>query len=277
MSCLDGIKVINLALNLPGPAAARRLVALGAEVLKVEPPAGDPMATYSPAWYAEMATGQIRVVLDLKTPEGRTHLHALLAEADLLITSFRPSALARLGLDPDTLAAAHPDLCQVAIVGFPAPRAEEAGHDLTYQASMGLVAPPGLPLTLLSDLAGAEQAISAALALLLERARTGKAGQATVALSEAAEAFAAPLRHGLTAPGALLGGGLPQYSLYPTTDGWIAVAALEPHFKKKLEALLQISTAEEYRRAFAGQTSAHWQAWGEANDVPVETVRSTLG
>ena len=55
------------------------------------------------------------------------------------------------------------------------------------------------------------------------------------------------------------------------------MAALEPHFKKKLEALLQVSTAEEYRRAFAGQTSAHWQAWGEAHDVPVETVRSTLG
>ena len=73
------------------------------------------------------------------------------------------------------------------------------------------------------------------------------------------------------------GVGLPQYNLYPTADGWVAVAALEPHFKKKLEALLQVSTAEEYRRAFAGQTSAHWQAWGEAHDVPVETVRSTLG
>jgi len=273
MSPLHGFCVLNLALNLPGPAAAQRLQALGAEVIKVEPPSGDPMATYSPAWYREMAAGQAVVVLDLKAPEGRTHLHALLAEADLLITSFRPSALVRLGLDPGALAAAHPDLCQVAIVGFPAPRAEEAGHDLTYQVSMGLVAPPALPRTLLSDLAGAEQAISAALALLLDRARTGRAGQATVALSEAAEA----LRHGLTAPGALLGGGLPQYNLYPTADGWVAVAALEPHFKKKLEALLQVSTAEEYRRAFAGQTSAHWQAWGEAHDVPVETVRSTLG
>ena len=271
MGPLHGIRIVNLALNLPGPAAAQRLRALGAEVLKVEPPSGDPMAAYRRAYYEEMARDQSVVVLDLKAPEGRARLAGLLAGADLLITSFRPSALARLGLDPEALATAHPRLCQVAIVGFPPPRAEEAGHDLTYQASMGLVAPPALPRTLLSDLAGAERAVSAALVLLLARERTGRGGQATVALSEAAEAFAAPLRHGLTAPGALLGGGHPEYALYPATDGWVALAALEPHFKARVEALLGPDPAA-WGPAFAAQSRAHWQAWAASHDIPLEAL-----
>lgn len=271
MSPLHGLRIVNLALNLPGPAAARRLRALGAEVIKVEPPSGDPMATYRRAYYDEMAEGMPVVVLDLKAPDGRARLAGLLAEADLLITSFRPSALLRLGLDPDALASAHPHLCQVAIVGFPEPRAEEAGHDLTYQASMGLVAPPALPRTLLSDLAGAEQATSAALALLLDRARTGRAGRATVALSDAAAAFAAPLRHGLTAPGALLGGGRPEYALYPAADGWVALAALEPHFRARVEAQLGTDPAA-WAPAFAARPRAHWQAWAAAHDIPLEPL-----
>jgi crotonobetainyl-CoA:carnitine CoA-transferase CaiB-like acyl-CoA transferase len=130
-----------------------------------------------------------------------------------------------------------------------------------------------MPRTLLADMAGAEQTISAALALLLGRERNCVAGYGEVALSEAAASLAEPLQYGCTTPGANLGGGIPEYNLYKTSDGWVAVAALEAHFKNRLEDALSISTPDEYRAAFAGHCSAYWQEWGERQDVPIETVR----
>ncbi|HEY5976191.1 MAG TPA: CaiB/BaiF CoA-transferase family protein [Geobacteraceae bacterium] len=269
---LKGIKVVNLAVNLPGPAAAQRLCRLGAEVVKVEPASGDPMESYYADWYRDMAAGQTVLTLDLKTAAGRERLDELLGTADLMISATRPAAMARLGLDPETLRQRFPRLCQVSIVGYPAPRDNEAGHDLTYQASMGLLDPPQMPRTLLSDMAGAERTVSTALALLFSRERSGLGGHDIVPLSEAVAGFAEPLRYGSTIPGASLGGGIPEYNIYRTSDGWVAVAALEPHFKQRLENGLEIATPAEYRAAFAGQSSAYWQEWGQQQDVPIETV-----
>ena len=191
---LDGIRVLNLAVNLPGPAAAQRLHELGASVVKVEPPSGDPMEQYHGEWYRAMAAGHGVVRIDLKSAEGLACLGELLREADLLITASRPAALTRLGLGWETLHQTCPALCHVAIVGYPAPRENEAGHDLTYQASLGLLTPPHMPRTLLADMAGAELTVSAALTLLLARARGQGSGYAEVALSLAASAMAEPLR-----------------------------------------------------------------------------------
>jgi alpha-methylacyl-CoA racemase len=260
-------------MNLPGPAAARHLHKLGAETIKVEPPSGDPMERYHAQWYRDMAEGQTVVTLDLKSADDRKALHDLLSTSDLLITASRPAALARLGLDWLSLHREFPQLCQVAIVGYPAPRENEAGHDLTYQASLGLLSPPHLPRTLLADMAGAEQTISASLALLLARERGYAAYYAEVALSEAAATMAEPYHYGTTVAGATLGGGIPEYNIYRTTDGWVAVAALELHFKQRLESMLGIATPEEYRAAFANHSSAYWQEWGHIQDVPIETVR----
>jgi crotonobetainyl-CoA:carnitine CoA-transferase CaiB-like acyl-CoA transferase len=138
---------------------------------------------------------------------------------------------------------------------------------------MGLLDPPHMPRTLLSDMAGSEMAVSSALALLFNRERHGVGGHAVVALSEAVAAFAEPLRYGCTIPGASLGGGIPEYNIYKTSDGWVAVAALEPHFKQRLEKSLDVASAEEYRAVFAEQSSAYWQQWGQRLDVPIETVR----
>lgn len=267
------LKVVNLAVNLPGPAAARRLVQLGARVIKVEPPGGDPMERYHADWYRDLAAGQTVLRLDLKVVRDRERLGRLLANADLLITATRPAALERLGLDWPTLHSHCSQLCQVAIVGFPSPRQNEAGHDLTYQAAHGLLSPPQMPRTLLSDMAGAEQCVSAALGLLLERERGAGGGYAEVALFEAAAAMAEPLRYATTLPGASLGGGVPEYNLYAATDGWVAVAALEPHFKERLETALEIKSGEEYRRTFATRSAAEWQAWGQAQDVPIVAVQ----
>ena len=273
MKPLDGIRVLNLALNLPGPAAARRLHQLGAEVIKVEPPSGDPMERYQNAWYRDMVAGHGVVRIDLKEEQGHACLHELIAGSDILMTASRPAALARLGLDWTSLEKRYPRLCQVAIVGYPAPRENEAGHDLTYQANLGLLAPPQMPRTLLADMAGAEQTVSAALELLLTRERWKRGGYVEVALSEAAASMAEPLRYRTTNPGALLGGGLPEYNVYRTSDGWVAVAALEPHFKKRLEESLAVRSKEEYQAAFMRKSAAEWEEWGQELDVPIVAAK----
>ncbi|GFO54923.1 hypothetical protein GMSM_19300 [Geomonas sp. Red276] len=273
---LAALRVVNLALNLPGPAAARRFHELGAEVIKVEPPAGDPMRSYHEGWYRDMAEGQAVVTIDLKSEGGRSALDEVLAGCDLLITANRPAALARLSLDWETLHRRFPQLCQVAIVGFPAPRENEAGHDLTYQANLGLIAPPQMPRTLMADMAGAEETISAALSLLLARERGLGAGYAEVALSEAAARMAEPLRYGATAAGALLGGGIPEYNIYETREGWVAVAALEPHFKSRLDVELSATGAADYREAFRARSSKEWEAWAQERDIPIVAVAGTV-
>ncbi|HZT83456.1 MAG TPA: CoA transferase [Gemmataceae bacterium] len=274
MNPLDGVRVVALAVNLPGPLAAARLRDLGAAVAKVEPPAGDPLFHARPGWYAELTAGQEIRRLDLKQPADRGRLEELLRPADLLLTSARPPALHRLGLSWPELHARHPRLCHVALVGELPPRDDAPGHDLTYQARLGLVDPPHLPRSLLADLAGAEEAVSAALALLLGRERGQEAGHAVVSLAAAAERFARPLREGLTAPGGMLGGGLPGYGLYRASDGWVAVAALEPHFWQRLQAELGLSDASraELEAAFRRQPARWWEEWAAGRDLPVVAV-----
>jgi len=272
---LTDFTVISLAANVPGPVAAARLRDLGARVIKVEPPFGDPLSVAGPSWYGDLHAGIGVRTLNLKDPAERGELDRLLAGADLLLTANRPSALARLGLGWEAIHARFPRLCYVAIVGYPDDKADVAGHDLTYQASAGLLTPPHNPRTLLADLAGAEQAVQAALSLLLERERTNRAGYVQVALSAAVERFTLPWRYGITRPGAVLGGGLPAYRLYATADGWIAVAALEPHFLARLLAELGLDDPDPDLLAahFAQHSALHWQTWAEERDLPITTVK----
>ena len=268
---LTGFRILTLAVNVPGPMAIARLAELGATVAKIEPPTGDGVARSAPDWYAAMHTGVDVRRLDLKTGEGQAQCAGLLAETDLLLTSSRPSALARLGLDWSMLHARYPRLCQVAIVGHGAPDQEVPGHDLTYLASAGVLAPPALPRTLAADLLGAERAASAALALLLARERGGEAGYVEVPLADAAEVLAQPLRHGLTRPGAGLGGGFGGYNLYATASGWVALAALEAHFWRRFrdETGLDDPDVAAVRALFLTRTAEEWEAWGAARDLPL--------
>ena len=274
---LDGLRVVTTALNLPGPAACARLRELGATVAKVEPPTGDPMERFNASWYGKLHEGVTIGRLDLKSDEGRRAMGKLLDEADLLITAQRAAALDRMGLGPDSLARDHPRLCHVAITGHASPGDELAGHDLTYLAAHGLVVPPAMPRTLYADVAGAERAVSTALALVIARDRTGKAHRATAALADAAAALAQPLHQGLTRPGAILGGGNPAYNLYAAREGWIAVAALEPHFEKKLGDKFALGklTIDALRTVFASHDAEYWEEWGRRNDIPIVAVRET--
>jgi alpha-methylacyl-CoA racemase len=270
---LNGFKAINLALNVPGCCSAARLYQLGARVAKVEPPSGDPMLEMSREWYAALTEGVQVLRLNLKEPSQREQLDELLCQADLLLTSMRPVALARLGLNWEKLHVCFPGLCHVALVGYPAPQENRPGHDLTYQAEAGLLSPPQLPRTLLADLAGVEQAISAALALLLARQRGQGAGYVEVSIFEAGRAFSAPLQYGLTAPGGLLGGSLVGYNLYPAKSGWVAVATLEGHFQSRLLQELGLSRPDALAQAFRGQTAEQWEQWALPRDLPITAVR----
>jgi len=275
MKWLAGLRVVTMALNLPGPVACARLRDLGARVTKVEPAAGDPFEGYCPAWYARLHAGMAVHRLDLKSDTGARAMEALLADADLFVAAQRPSALARLRLDASSLAARHPRLCVLAITGHAAPGEETAGHDLTYLAAHGLVQPPALPATLFADMAGAERVVSTALALVHARDRTGAGQSGAVPLAEAAAFLAQPLAHDLTRPGGVLGGGLAAYNLYETREGWIAVAALEPHFARRLAEALGVDARDRGALAarFASETAAHWERWARGLDLPLVAVR----
>ena len=275
---LAGVRVVSIALNLPGPAACARLHALGAAVTKIEPPTGDPLEAFCAPWYRRLHEGMDVARLDLKTGAGRDAMAARLATADLLVTAQRAAALERLGLDARSLAR-YPRLCHVAIVGHTPPGDGIAGHDLTYLAPLGLVDPPLLPPTLFADMAGAERAVSTALALLVGRERGSEERAAIVALADVAQALAQPLREGLTRPGALLGGGFAGYNLYAASNGWIAVAALEPRFTQRLAGQLGLERLEtgKLRALFAKDTIEHWESWAREHDLPIVAVRDPHG
>lgn len=266
---LAGVVVVSLAVNLPGPLAAARLSSFGATVTKVEPPDGDPLAVAAPSWYAELIAGQHLVNLDLKSPPDRARLEDELAGADLLLTAMRPSALLRLELVESVR---RQRVAHVEIVGSDGDDAERPGHDLTYQAAHGTIAPPAMPLVPVADLLGAERAVSTAFAALRGRER-GEPATWRVPLEDAAHSAAAAVRHGLTGPGAPLGGSVPSYSIYRSADGHVAVAALEPRFAARLGEHIG-SSREELTRAFAARPSDHWERLGATLDIPIVAVRS---
>lgn len=275
LSLLQGIKVVSLSINAPGPVAASRLTRMGAAVTKIEPPGGDPLKIAARPWYDALARGQTIISLDLKEPAQRRRLDDLLETTDLLLASFRPSALRRLGLDWESLHARHPRLCFAGIIGYPPPDEEKSGHDLTYLADTGLLSPPVMPRSLFVDLAGAQSCVSLALALLVKFSRTGRAECGFVSLSECAHELAQPFAAGLTVPGGRLAGGTPFYSMYATSDGWIAVAALEPHFAQRLASELGVGGGDrlEIEHAFRAQTAKFWEDWAVERDLPLVAIQ----
>jgi crotonobetainyl-CoA:carnitine CoA-transferase CaiB-like acyl-CoA transferase len=277
MSALTGIRIVSLALNLPGPAALMRCRRMGATCIKIEPPSGDPMGRYNPAAYAQLHEGVEVLEADLKSEGGQRVAHEQLANANVLLTSFRPSGLAKLGLDWATVHARYPRLSQVAIVGGAGEAAEIPGHDLTYLAENGLVPGTELPATLYADMSGSLMASEA----VLQAALAGEGVYAEVPLSEAAAYIALPRRWGMTLPGGAVGGGHAGYRLYRCRDGRAAVAALEPHFAAALCAAAGAAGAGIFEKAthdalaayFAQRTCAEIAGLARENDLPIHAMR----
>ena len=263
---LNGVRIVTMAQNVPGPLAVARLADAGARVTKIEPPSGDPMLLLSPAWYAEMHVGVAIERLDLKAVAARDRLTTLLMDADVFITSQRPSVLGRLGLDPDTLRAQLPRLRMLRIVGS-VRDPERPGHDLTYQAQSGLLG-NGMPRALLADVMTSERAFGCVLALL----RQSIGATMDVGLVDSLEPLVASLRHGLTTPAGVLGGGASRYGVYPTKSGCIAVAALEPHFATRLFHELGLPMNADPSSRFLERTAAEWETWARERDLPIVVV-----
>jgi alpha-methylacyl-CoA racemase len=263
MAPLDGIRLVTIALNAPGPVAASQLRDAGATVTKVEPPTGDPLEIHCPEWYRELHLGVDVRRIDLKTDDGRTQMQSLLAAADVFLSSQRPAALARLGLDAASLPA---HLRALNIVGE-IERPEIAGHDLTYLARAGLLG-RDLPRSLIADVLGAANAFATVLLLL----RQPEGSRAEVGLYDSLAPLVAPLKHRLTGPGTLLGGNLPAYGIYDTRDGRIAVAALEPHFQQRLYDELQLPRGSKLAGVFRTKPAHEWAAWAIERDLPITEV-----
>lgn len=272
---LDGIKAVALVTNIPGPVAAARLRSLAAEVLKIEPLHGDALQAAAPGWYAALSTGMQIVQLDLRERGAIAALETLLGTADLLLTATRASTLERLQLQWERLHDRHPRVVHVALVGDASPHDDRAGHDLTYQARAGTLVPPSMPRALIGDMAAAERAVAGALGALLLRERTGRATRVNVSIVDAATEFFEPYRQGLTTAHGALGGALPTYALYPARDGYVAVAALEPHFIERLATLLGVSdlSRETIGAALMERDALAWEREAQLHDVPLAAVR----
>ncbi|MGV1046498.1 MULTISPECIES: CoA transferase [unclassified Limnohabitans] len=281
---LRGVRVLSLALNLPGPAALMRLAQMGASCTKVNPPSGDPMQHYTPDGYDMLHHGAKHKTLDLKTATGQAALHKLLPKTDVLLTSFRPSALSKLGLSWKTLHKQYPTLSLIEVVGAPGPLAEIPGHDLTYQAEVGLVNGMDLPPSLFADMGGALMASEATLKALITLKTTGKGSHHEVALSDAAAWLALPRQLRMTTPDGAVGGAHAGYRVYACKNGRVAVAALEPHFAIRLCEAAGITLAHPVKDLFkpatrkavetflASQTRAQLDKLATAKDIPMLTL-----
>jgi crotonobetainyl-CoA:carnitine CoA-transferase CaiB-like acyl-CoA transferase len=283
---LAGLLVVDLTRYLPGAYASRELQRLGARVVRVEPPEGDPMRHVAPAWDAALNTGKESVACDLKTDVA--FAQALLARADVVLEGFRPGVAERLGVGPDA-APASAVYCSITGFGTDGPHALRAGHDLNYLGWAGMLedTAPGLPPLQPADLAaGALAAVAEILAALLERERTGSGARLTVSMTDGAHRLVAHRLGGDPLP-RFLTGGLACYRIYETADGrHLTVGALEPKFFVRLCELLgrpelaarqfdraaQEELAAELAAVFAGRPLADWLGLFEAEDVCVGPV-----
>jgi crotonobetainyl-CoA:carnitine CoA-transferase CaiB-like acyl-CoA transferase len=283
LQALKGVRVLSLALNLPGPAALMRCRQMGARCTKLEPPGGDPMGHYSPPAYAQLHEGVKLLTADLKTEAGQKLLQRELAKTDVLLTSFRPSALAKLGLDWKQLHRLYPALSLVTIVGSTGERAEEPGHDLTYLAENDLVTGLDLPATLYADMGGSLMAVEAVLQATLTQHAKGRGVFIEVTLSGAAAYLALPRQWGLTQPAGAVGGAHAGYRVYPCKNGRVAVAALEPHFAARLcaaagveassmKAMFAPATQQAIADFLLTQTRKQLDQLAADKDIPLHTL-----
>ncbi len=288
MQPLAGILVVDLSRYLPGAYASRELLRLGAGVVRVEPPDGDPLRRTAPSWDRMLRTGTESVVCDLKHDPGLAR--ALCRRADVVLEGFRPGVAARLGVGSEDVPKTTV-YCSITGFGEEPRHATRAGHDLNYLGFAGALddTAPALPPVQVADLAaGSRGAVTRILAALLERERTGNGSRIIVSMTHGAHDLVAH-RTGEATLSHLLTGGLACYRIYDTADGrYLTVAALEPKFFARLCELLdrpelrerqydedQNALASELGRAFASRGLADWLALFEGEDVCVGPV-STL-
>jgi crotonobetainyl-CoA:carnitine CoA-transferase CaiB-like acyl-CoA transferase len=285
MQSLSGMLVVDFSRYLPGAFASRELLELGARVVCVEPPGGDPLRSTAPAWDAALRAGKESLEVDLK--QDPTPALELLHEADVVLESFRPGVASRLGIGPEH-APERAVYCSITGFGVGGRHEQRAGHDLNYLGWAGGLwdTAPALPPVQIADLAaGGLGAVTKILAALLERERTGRGNHVVVSLTHGSHRLVA---HRLGEDGVprMLTGGLACYRIYETADGrHLTVGALEPAFFRRLTELLgrpelaerqfdadQEALATELAAILRARPLAEWLELFDAEDVCVGPV-----
>lgn len=311
MGKLTGIKVIDLSLFLPGPMLSMMMADHGAEVIKVEPPAGDPARTMEPMeagqsiWFRNLNRGKQALALDLKSDEGRAQLWDLLADADVMIEGFRPGVMKRLGFDYGTVSARFPKIvyCSISAFGQEGEMADHPAHDLAVQALSGFLSVndgadgmpvvPGVPS---ADMAAGLNGLSAILMALIGREKSGAGDYIDIAMFDAMLPWCAHI-----AGDAIRGGDTPVsssqrslggagfYNVYKTLDEkYIVLGAREVKFARTLLTALgrpdliplaegEAGEAQQplityLRGAFANKTRDEWVQWFADKDVAFSPV-----
>ena len=311
MGALDGIRVIDLSQYLPGPMLTLMMADQGAEVIKVEPPAGDPARAMAPVgadgqslWFTQANRGKTSITLDLKGREDAERLLAMADEADVFVEGFRPGVMKRLGFDAATLSVRNPRLvyCSLSAFGQQGSLAGHPAHDLIVQALTGFLAVndggdgtpvvPGVPS---ADMAVALTGLSAVMMALFARERSGRGDVIDCAMTDALLPWSAHL-----AGEALAGGPAPHsasqrslggaafYHVYRTADGrHVALGGREEKFARALLEgagrldLLPLAMAPAGEQGaliiflenwFATRTRDEWVTWFDARHVAFAPV-----
>jgi alpha-methylacyl-CoA racemase len=278
---LRDLLVVDFTRYLPGPFASRELLRLGARVVRVETPDGDPLRSVAPGWDAALNAGKESVVWDLEQDPGLGP--ALAGRADVVLEGFRPGVADRLGIG----AAVLPEsVVYCSVTGFGAGNMR-AGHDLNYAGWAGLLADtaPALPPVQVADIAGGSLfAVIEILAALLERQRTGRGKHLIVSMTHNAHRLAAHRLRG--EPERTLTGGLACYRMYETADGrLLTVTAVELKFWERLCELIgrpelverhyeqdQEALGAELEAVFRSRPLSEWLDLFDAEDVMVGPV-----
>lgn len=292
---LQGCRVLDLSQYLPGPYATRLLADLGADVVKVEPPGGDPMRSFifldddglSPL-YKQVNAGKTVIRLDLKSESGRDRFTELVKAADVLLESYRPGVMERLGFSYNHLRSLNSRLVHCALSGFgqDGPASLRAGHDLTYMALSGMLhhtwttETPVIPFPPVSDYASGQHAASMILAALLRREKQGEGCTIDTSIFETVLSWQSFGQAGVGRSGGalepgrgLLTGGMACYQIYRTADQkFVVLGALEEKFwqafctavkrpewiTRQHEQMPQTSLINELRALFATASCDDW-------------------
>jgi crotonobetainyl-CoA:carnitine CoA-transferase CaiB-like acyl-CoA transferase len=297
---LEGLRVLDLGIWRPVPYATQLLAEMGAEVLKIEPPGGDPMRVF-PQLFEVLNAGKASTVADLKTDDGRAEVLELAAGADAVLEGFRPGVADRLGVGYRAVRAVQPAIvyCSISGYGEDGPLAEVPGHDINYQAYAGTLAPRGgrpVPATVpIGDLGAGMTAAMATVAACFRARATGEGERIDVAIADVLATWTGAVGE-LTPHGTDQAmNGLPAYGIYAAADGrLISLGVLaETHFWASLCAALElddlvgIPLADRVRRkaeldevvrsAVSKLSSGEVMERMERHDVPVAPVLDRSG
>jgi crotonobetainyl-CoA:carnitine CoA-transferase CaiB-like acyl-CoA transferase len=249
---LTGVRVLDLTIWRPGPYATQLLVELGADIVKIEPPGGDPMRVF-PTLFAVLNAGKRSAAVDLKKASGKKAVLDAAADADVVVEGFRPGVVRGLGVDDESVRQVNPNVvyCSISGYGQHGPLAEHPGHDINYQAWAATLEPrspddePVVPRPPIADLAGGAYAAMAVCAALVQRSRTGEGESIDVSMTDVLASWTGAVPPLRLPDGQAVGGQVAGYGTFQTADGgWVALGVIsEDHFWTGLTRTLGLDDA----------------------------------